>query len=681
MYEDWQQRLSDAFLFPHQGPTVFFLDEEELNRICPESADAPADLVRAVRSRLALSGGRTLFRPITMAFQHWQRGSQADPPPVLPLMAVSVLAATRMRSDALARSTNYYIRLAQTLTGDLEGTEIETLRDDLREGGAFLDVVEMWRGVHSWIEAQGGKRGTSTIRDHSHLQRIGYPLSQALVRQSDRISLTRFFRALAYFPDHPPTSEVLLRALDIWTVAPQNRLSDSFMRSIADADMRLLLGEVVEAHARAWDGRVLTGDGKLRIGIRLSVDLEKWQTRWLFPVPAAGPDALCLKMPGSQQTISLVKTAGHDNYATSDAPAVEAANLTSGLRLLGDEYAAEFPAAQVIFLRPDRQTGAWSSEAGILPFEEHLVVIAAEHTTMFKHMLSEAAADGWRLLPQRGSILLPGFALFSNVRFLDGQKLESTLSELPGLRRIGVTTSVIPRSRLVRGLPIASEISATHYLRGGEPDLLLPTAHESGTATVTLDGLTEEIAANGFPLELRRFIKSGGHHNINADGQDLAFTTIDEHPSPEAPAGTATIGWSGNQQLTGADQTFEILGAHADGSSDAPTVLVRRGREETWLLHESGHAEKLTEPGPPPFLATLEDVTFHLPFFEVPVPQSARWIAQRRSNGWHVAELGTEQLREYLLSIDVIRAWKHACGSPGGKELWELQLSMAGERS
>ena len=89
-------------------------------------------------------------------FRRWQRGSQVDPPPVLPLMAVSVLAATRMRSDALARSTNYYIRLAQTLTGDLEGTEVVALRTDLREGGAFLDVAEMWRGIHSWIEAQGG---------------------------------------------------------------------------------------------------------------------------------------------------------------------------------------------------------------------------------------------------------------------------------------------------------------------------------------------------------------------------------------------------------------------------------------------------------------------------------------------------------------------------------------------
>ena len=115
VYEDWQQRLSDAFLFPHQGPTVFFLDEKELNRICPESVDAPADLVTAVRSRLSLSGGRILFRQIMTEFRRWQRGSQVDPPPVLPLMAVSVLAATRMRSDALARSTNDDIRLAQTL--------------------------------------------------------------------------------------------------------------------------------------------------------------------------------------------------------------------------------------------------------------------------------------------------------------------------------------------------------------------------------------------------------------------------------------------------------------------------------------------------------------------------------------------------------------------------------------
>src|SRR5690606_8888209 len=106
---------------------------------------------------------------------------------------------------------------------------------------AFLDAVEMWRGLHSWLEAQDGTVGVSTIRDHPHLQRIGYPLSQALVRQSDHLALTRFFHALDFHPGPAPEAEVILGALDIWTAALQNQLSDAFTRALSDNDIRPLL--------------------------------------------------------------------------------------------------------------------------------------------------------------------------------------------------------------------------------------------------------------------------------------------------------------------------------------------------------------------------------------------------------------------------------------------------------
>src|SRR5690606_29035216 len=97
-----------------------------------------------------------------------------------------------------------------------------------------------------WIEAQDGAIGASTIRDHPHLQRIGYPLSQALVRQSDRMALTRFFQALDVTPGAVPDARVIAVALDIWTAAAQNRLSEAFMRALGDADLRPLLAIVVE---------------------------------------------------------------------------------------------------------------------------------------------------------------------------------------------------------------------------------------------------------------------------------------------------------------------------------------------------------------------------------------------------------------------------------------------------
>lgn len=676
-YEAWQSLLSAAFLFPHHGPTVLFLDDDELTRLRPAAEDAADELAEAVRSRLRLPDGRSMFAPIIAAYEQWQRGPRLDAPPVLPVVALSVLAATRMRSDADARSTNYYLRLAQALTPGADNRTIDVLRSDLGEGGAFLDAVEMWRGLHAWIEAQDGTRGVSTIRDHPHLRRIGYPLSQALVRQSDRMTLTRFFQALDFAPGQAPDGPVIVGALDIWTAAAQNRLSEAFMRALGDSDLRPLLATVVEAHAQAWDGRVLTSDGKQRIAMRLGIDLDAWQTRWLFPIPPNGPETLMLRSPDGDREMRLTATAGQDYYSVQGSPAVSPDQLLSGLRFRGSEFTAELPASPVVFLRPDPQTGAWSSAPGMLPFEEHLVAISATHVTEFRQVLSQAAAEGWRSIPQRGSALLAGYALFQNVRFADGQALELALSGLPGLRRIGVTPTVIPRARLVRGLPVATSISAAHYLAGGEPDLLLPSGPDPRPATVTLDGRREQLQANGFPLELRRFISDTGRHIVDADGQELTFTTLEEGPDPAQPAGTATLGWTSDAEIGDPDLALAITGAHLSNSAGSTPVLARRGRDESRLLHDDGRTERLTEPAPPRFLSST-DIEIHLPRFEIRPPASARWLAQRRGTRWRLTEIGPEDPREYDLDVDILDAWKRACTDENGAQLWQLQLSMAG---
>jgi hypothetical protein len=674
-YEEWQSLLSDAFLLPHDGPTVLFLDDSEISRLLPGAEDASRHLGEAVRSRVRLSEGRSMFSSLTAAYRQWQRGSQSEPPPVLPVVAITVLAATRMRSDSEARSTNYYLRLAQALLPDATRGETETLRNDLREGGAFLDAVEMWRGLHSWLEAQDGTVGVSTIRDHPHLQRIGYPLSQALVRQSDRLALTRFFQALDFHPGPAPGAEVILGALDIWTAALQNRLSDAFMRALSDTDIRPLLSAVVEAHAQAWDGRVLTIDGKQRIAVRLSIDLDAWRACWLFPVPPGGPEVLTV-LAADGQEVELTATTGLAHYAARGRPAVSPELLLSGMRLRGREFTAEFPPSPVLFLLPDPQTGTWSSVPGMLPFEEHLVAISGAHVGEFQQVLGEAASAGWRLIPQRGSVLLSSYALFQNVRFTDGQALEHTLSRLPGLRRIGVTPAVIPRARLVRGLPIATTISATHYLVGGEPDLLLPSGPDPRPATVTLDGRRERLQANGFPLELRRFVSGTGRHIVDADGQELAFTTLEEGPDPGQPAGTATLGWTSGAHMSGFGQALAVIGALVSSTTDITPVLARRSRDESWLLHHDGRTERITEPAPPSFLSSI-DIDIRSPSFEIRAPASARWLAQRRGARWHLTEIGPADPSEHTLAIDVLDAWKRACSDTNGAQLWKVQLSMS----
>lgn len=677
-YEQWQKLLADVFLHPHHGPTVFFVDDSELGRLNP-GEDSARNLSAAVRCRLRLTAGRSMFNPLLMAYRRWQRGPKVEPPPVLPVIAISVLAATRMRSDKAARSTNYYLRLAQTILPDGTDSGLEALRRDLEERRAFLHVVDMWVGLHHWIEGQQGDVGTSTIPEVPHPSRIGYPLSQALVRQSDRASLTRLFQALNLSPGDSPSPETLLRALDIWAEDGRNRLSEAFMGALADSQMRSLLGSVVVAHARAWDGRVVTSEGKQNIAVKLSIDLDTWQTRWLFPVPKGGPRTLVLAGQEESQGVTLSAVEGREYYTDHNAPAVTFSRVCSGFQLRGGEFAAVFPPSGLVFFSPDPQTGAWSSVPGMVPYEEHVVAVISQHAVDFRRLLEEAAAEGWRRVPQRRSFLIEGYELFQRVRFFDGQALRDVLSRLPGLRTIGAVSEVVPRAKLVHGLPVASSISAHHYLSGGAPDLLLPFGREHRIATVTLDGRRDRVPANGFPLPIRRFVDEAGRHVVQADGQELVFTTVGEGPDPAPPAGTARLGWTSSGQMSESNQAdAAVMGALVPGITATGTVLGLRGRDESWLLHEDGHGEKVAEPPPPRFLSSI-DIEFYSPVFEIGVASTARWLAQRRGPLWRLTEIGPASPKHYEVEIDLLDGWKRACTDTNGARLWKMRLQIAGD--
>ena len=122
---------------------------------------------------------------------------------------------------------------------------------------------------------------------------------------------------------------------------------------------------------------------------------------------------------------------------------------------------------------------------------------------------------------------------------------------------------------------------------------------------------------------------------------------------------------------------FAVTGACVSGPSDSYPILVRRGRDESWLLHADGRTELLAETETPAFLLSI-DIELHLPCFEISAASTARWLAQRRGTRWRLTEIGSSKRNEYDLDIDVLDAWKRACRDTNGAQLWKAQLSMAG---
>lgn len=671
----WQETLAHAFLAPQAGPNIFFIDDDELRRIAPGLNDPARDLARAIHDASSRSPGN-YFNRMAHERRLWKVGDRNAPPPVLPVLAMTVLAATRMHSDGHARSTNYYLRLAQSMRPDGSTSEVAALRTEL-SGSAFLDVVDMWRDLHEWIDDHDGRVGVSTIRTDARLTRIGYPQSQALLTRSDRAQLSRLFAALDIQVSGLPDERSMLRALDVWTTANQNRLGDAFMSALRTAETRGLIAAVCLAYAQAWDGQVLTKDGRRRIAVRLGLDLEDWRAAWLFPLPPEAPEAIRLEgVAAADHPVFLTANPPSQYGAVQNPPGVDSRLIIHGFRLRGDEYTAEFPKAEVLIFAADADSGTWSSTSGITPYETHLVAASGTAAPAVARVVSAAAESGWVLRNQGTKPLLPGFALYEGVRFTDDSALQKALSVEPDLRALGVAPTLVPRARFVRGLPLDRELAPHHYLIGGEPDLLLPTEQEPKLIVLSLGGKEELVNSNGFPFELRRFPSAEGATEVIADGQRLSFTLLTQSVVDAPPKGTGTLGWNDQGSINEGFESSRIVGAVVAETPDNLSVMCRRGREETWLLLSDGEVQRITEPGPPVFSHTVA-LSFASAYFEVSINKSARWLAQRAdTNVWHLSRLGTPVPQEVKASFDVIGTWARTA-EPSGQVFWDAQLGLA----
>jgi hypothetical protein len=166
-YQTWQARLAGEFFNGREKqPVVMFVDRAVLQDLADEGEDGPRSLAGAVRQLVDVTAGRSMFARIERADATWHRGLQDEPPPTLPILALSVLAASEMSRDGAIASNNYYIPLAKALLPDGSDADIAALRTALRDQGAFTAVAEMWVRLDRWLDENGGKFGLSTIREH-----------------------------------------------------------------------------------------------------------------------------------------------------------------------------------------------------------------------------------------------------------------------------------------------------------------------------------------------------------------------------------------------------------------------------------------------------------------------------------------------------------------------------------
>lgn len=640
-YRRWQEVLASSYWDNPGAPVTMCIDDAELSRLQP---DQVPDLVAAVAELLPRRPASDMFWRVSALETRWAAGERSGPPPTLPLLGLTVLAASRMDRGDGARPSNYYLRLAQVLAPALPGVGTEELREVLRRPSEPMDgVARMWESLHRWVGSRWGQ-DVSTIRTHPTFRRTGYPISQALLRGSDRSALTHFFAALGLPGADIPDEDSLLLLLRLWSQHGHG-LSSRMEQVLVDSNVSGLLAGMVRSLAASWDGTVRMSDGRPRLAVRLVLDLDLWTAHWIVEASdRVDREVVRGVVPGAGSVeLAVARDVDRPWMVTEGSAPVTQAALRDGFRLQGPSVAAEFRrSADLIAFRLDPDAGAWVSVASTVPFEEHMLAVPTGSQEVLAEVLEEAA-PGYRML--RGAPAgMQGWALFERVVVADVRELERAF-RCRGLdpgRFLGLRPEPAPRPKLVDGLTVPTSVSGGVYMAGGEPDLLLPVGADSRRVEASLDGEAQPggFQATGLPIPLRNL--PGGHltgrHEIQADGYMLPFTVVERNPARPQPGGL--LGWNGAGQLVGGVGPHAIEGAGvslAIAGEDIPEpILCRRGQDETWFLLQNGRCVPVVEP--PPTVLRGERAAPPL-YFEAVPPPGAAWLAARKRGAWKVRPL------------------------------------------
>jgi hypothetical protein len=180
-YTEWQQVLAEHFFDGrHIGRGFWlFVDDEAADALgatlgVQNGASQLRDLGRAYVGS-DVGGGIFTGSPHDQ-FRRWLAGDRTEVPPTLPVLALSVLAASHMHASENASQTNYYRRFRELLDLPPRGG---------MPTGFDRTVVTYWRRLDEWAQAHTAEVGKLVIPAEPQPPYVGYPISQALWRQTD----------------------------------------------------------------------------------------------------------------------------------------------------------------------------------------------------------------------------------------------------------------------------------------------------------------------------------------------------------------------------------------------------------------------------------------------------------------------------------------------------------------
>ncbi|MFD6950656.1 MULTISPECIES: hypothetical protein [unclassified Nocardiopsis] len=513
----WADALADHF-FHDRGqwarPVVLYVDDEIAGEVRQRYGLA-VDLESAVRPMLYPQSKTAVYRRIELLSTRSARAS-SRPPASLPLLAATVLAASRMKPSGKRGQPPYYEPLRRVL-----GVKQPPPGHLCTAQKNFPRVVDLWKGLRKWAESWGGRYGVLVLPQDPRPSRIGYPLSQALIRRTDHEPLDRFLTEV------PGTSHwsggQLLEGLRDW----QNEHRSDFSKKFADQLRSDVLTEtwcdLLEAFRDSQYGRKgavpapLEGRGSIRVWFDRRNRSFSWVGEW--PAPG-GRDAFQVRGPTGEHSLERVQDS--NLYLGLNGLPVTSERLLSGFTLEGEDISLNRSPTHVIPLiqSPDIE-GFVEADAAQL-FTQCCLLVHSSAARAAQQLL-EYALPGAREITRRR---LPGmpqnWSLYMRLRFEDPVRLRQALSR--SSLKLGFARSP-GRMKLSGGLRIRSVPETRTYLDEGLPEIALSGEPVAGA---DIDGRPLSGNAERTRLRLPGDLREGPHEVTADNAAALRFSVRGE---------------------------------------------------------------------------------------------------------------------------------------------------------
>lgn len=550
-YQRWNKAIGESFLSPQNRdrPLYLDIDADRLRAVAARAEmnveTAEADFVTAVREVLRVGYPDMYAAPL-----RWVHRDARDLrlPPFLALLGLTVLAASKMAADQQMAANNYYGRLAQLLS-----TDYDVASD-------FPRVVRAWEALNIWLdETHKGLLGKSTARAPGHFNRIGYPISQCLMREQDRRQLPAFYKWARLQPGDEPTVCELETLLQRWVRSGNSHLTMYARHKLEETGP--LFAEVVSNELRAWSGEIESEEGSTARAAAVWLGLRQItpSSVQLFFVPQR-PNGF----PDMFQ--ALDRDLGAIDGWYEPFPASLGELKRSHTWATGDgALTLRFEPKPVYALKMEESLGLWR-EVRQLAIGDQAVVLAEEGWEIWvRRTLDSVATPGWDILDVDG--LPDGYVAFSDVSISSaGEPTWSTLDCLCPAQRVGLS--------LGGGLTLQPGV----WLTGAEPTVHVRTIGGEEQVELFVDDLcVAELPPEGSSFPLSSLGLPAGQHTVRVGDRSRQFLSVQGRDGPPRSAELGTIATA----LQRRDRAYEpAKNAPQLGSRPSvPGVVYIRGAE------------------------------------------------------------------------------------------------------